>query len=190
MLLVRQGMFVTRHVRRTRSAKQGRRQDAATGRILPCASSTYSVLVTHVKTFLWFGGHLDEALAFYEATFDDVSVGDTQYLPTGELFTADFSIHGHEFIGLNWPGGPPFNDAISLSVNVDGQDEVDRLWAAITADGREGQCGWCHDKWGVTWQISPIQMRYWLTHPDDDVREFANERLQSMSKIIIDDLHR
>ena len=146
--------------------------------------------MTEIKTFLWFGGQLEDALAFYRDTFGDVVVGPTQYLPTGELFTADFSIHGHRLIGMNWPGGPPFNDAISLSVNVDGQDEVDRLWAAITAEGREGRCGWCYDKWGVTWQISPVQMRDWLMHPEAEVRDYANTRLQGMSKIVIDDLHR
>lgn len=145
--------------------------------------------MTALKTFLWFGGQLREALEFYEATFADVVVSDRQFLPTGELFTADFSIYGHEFIGLNWAGGPPFNDAISLSLNIDGQVEVDRVWAALTAEGREGRCGWCYDKWGVTWQVSPIQMRHWLTHPDDAVREYANTALQSMTRIVIDDLH-
>ena len=145
--------------------------------------------MTSLKTFLWFGGGLDDALSFYEATFGDVAIHDRQYLPSGELFTADFSIYGHEFIGLNWAGGPEFNDSISLSLNVDGQAEVDRLWDAITAEGSEGQCGWCHDKWGVTWQVSPIQMREWLTHADADVRDYANRALASMTKIVIDDLH-
>jgi len=145
--------------------------------------------MTTLKTFLWFGGELDDALDFYAATFVDVVVHNTDYLGSGELFTADFAIYGHEFIGLNWGGGPSFNDAISLSLNVDGQDEVDRLWAAITADGSEGQCGWCHDKWGVTWQVSPIQMRTWLGHSDPDVRAYANQALRSMTKIVIDDLH-
>ena len=145
--------------------------------------------MTTLKTFLWFGGELDDALDFYSSTFTDVVVHNKDYLDSGELFTADFAIYGHEFIGLNWGGGPSFIDAISLSLNVDGQDEVDRLWAAITADGSEGQCGWCHDKWGVTWQVSPIQMRTWLAHSDPDVRAYANQALRSMTKIVIDDLH-
>ena len=145
--------------------------------------------MTTLKTFLWFGGELDDALDFYSSTFTDVVVHNKDYLDSGELFTADFAIYGHEFIGLNWGGGPSFNDAISLSLNVDGQDEVDRLWAAITADGSEGQCGWCHDKWGVTWQVSPIQMRTWLAPSDPDVRAYANQALRSMTKIVIDDLH-
>ena len=111
---------------------------------------------TQLKTFLWFDGNLAEALDFYAKTFTDFklhSSGNPE--ANGKLMTADFAIHGHEFIGMGWPGGPKFNDAISLSLNVDGQDEVDRLWDAITKDGEEGQCGWCKDKWGVNWQITP-----------------------------------
>lgn len=146
---------------------------------------------TKLKTFLWFGGGLDEALAFYQATFDDVVIHSTNRLsPDGPLFTADFSIYGHDFIGMNWAGGDKFNDSISLSLNVDGQEEVDRLWNAITAEGREGQCGWCYDKWGLTWQVSPIQMRDWLENPDQEVREYANTALRGMTKIVIDELHR
>lgn len=146
---------------------------------------------TELKTFLWFGGELDEALEFYKATFDDVVIhSENRPSPDAPLFTADFSIFGHSFIGLNWPGGPEFNDSISLSLNVDGQEEVDRIWDAITKEGREGQCGWCYDKWGVTWQVSPIQMRDWLGHPDQETREYANKALRSMTKIVIDDFHR
>jgi predicted 3-demethylubiquinone-9 3-methyltransferase (glyoxalase superfamily) len=143
---------------------------------------------TKLKTFLWFSGGLEEALNFYTATFDDVVIHSKNRMGD-QLFTADFSIFGHEFIGMNWAGGDKFNDSISLSLNVDGQEEVDRIWAAITAEGREGQCGWCYDKWGLTWQVSPIQMRDWLGHPDAEVREYANTALRGMTKIVIDELH-
>mgnify|MGYP006295713669 FL=1 len=146
---------------------------------------------TRLKTFLWFGGELDEALEFYKATFGDVVVhSENRPNPGGKLFTADFSIFGHDFIGLNWPGGDKFNDSISLSLNVDGQAEVDRIWNAITAEGREGRCGWCYDKWGLTWQVSPIQMREWLEHEDSEVRDYADKALRGMTRIVIDELHR
>ena len=145
---------------------------------------------TELKTFLWFGGGLEEALAFYQSTFDDVQIHSMNRNPEGVLFTADFSMFGQEFIGMNWAGGPAFNDSISLSVNVDGQAEVDRIWSAITAEGREGQCGWCYDKWGLTWQVSPFQMRDWLMHPDVEVRGYADQQLRKMTKIVIEDLHR
>jgi predicted 3-demethylubiquinone-9 3-methyltransferase (glyoxalase superfamily) len=145
---------------------------------------------TALKTFLWFPGNMDEALAFYESAFTDFKIhSENRPDPTGARFTADFSIYGHEFIGMNWPGGDPFNNAISLSLNVDGQDEVDRLWAAITAKGVEGQCGWCTDEFGVTWQVSPIQMRDHLENPDPSKAKFANEALMKMTKIVIENLY-
>ena len=107
----------------------------------------------------------------------------------GTLFTADFSIFGHEFIGMNWAGGPEFNDSISLSLNVDGQDEVDRLWDAFTAKGKAGQCGWLKDEWGLSWQVSPIQMREHLENPDRAKAEYANNALRKMTKIVIRDLY-
>lgn len=96
---------------------------------------------------------------------------------------------GHEFIGLNWPGGPEFNDSISLSLNVDGQDEVDRLWDAFTERGEAGQCGWLKDQWGLSWQVSPIQMRDYLSDPDPAKAAYAMNAMRQMGKIVIRDLY-
>lgn len=144
-----------------------------------------------LRTFLWFNGTLDAALQFYQDTFGDglTVTGVNRNPETGSLFTADFSIFGHEFIAMNWPGGPAFNEAISLSLETDGQAETDRLWDALTHNGKEGQCGWCTDPFGVTWQVSPKQMRDWLEHSDPAVRSYANQALRQMGKIIIEDLH-
>lgn len=144
-----------------------------------------------LRTFLWFNGTLDAALPFYQATFGDGLVvnGVNRNPETGSLFTADLSIFGHEFIAMNWPGGPEFNEAISLSLETDGQAETDHYWDALTRDGKAGQCGWCTDPFGVTWQVSPKQMRDWLEHPDPEVSSYANNALRKMNKIIIDDLH-
>jgi predicted 3-demethylubiquinone-9 3-methyltransferase (glyoxalase superfamily) len=145
---------------------------------------------TKLKTFIWFPGNMDEALAFYQKIFTDFKIN-SENRPdlNGPRFTADFSIYGHEFIGMNWPGGDSFNNAISLSLNVDGQAEVDRLWEAITAKGKEGQCGWCVDPFGITWQVSPIQMREHLENPDKAKAEYANQALMRMTKIVIEDLY-
>ena len=91
---------------------------------------------------------------------------------------------------MGWPGGPKFNDSISLSLNVDGQAEVDRLWDAITHDGEAGQCGWCKDKFGLSWQVSPIQMRDWLENADPAISSYAWQALRGMTKIVIDGLHK
>ena len=145
--------------------------------------------LTALKTFLWFPGNMDNALDFYSEIFQDFRINsENRPDPNGPRFTADFSIFGHEFIGMNWPGGPSFNEAISLSLNVDGQDEVDRLWDAITARGKPGNCGWCEDEFGVTWQVSPIQMREHLENPDPVKAQYANQALMKMTKIVVADL--
>jgi predicted 3-demethylubiquinone-9 3-methyltransferase (glyoxalase superfamily) len=84
-------------------------------------------------------------------------------------------------------GGPEFNDSISLSIQCDGQDETDRLWDAITAEGKPGQCGWCKDKWGVSWQITPIQMRDYMGSSDPEASAYAWQALRGMGKIVLAD---
>lgn len=146
---------------------------------------------TSLKTFLWFGGQLDDALAFYQETFDDIVIHSlNRPNPDGPLFTAEFSIYGHDFIGLNATGGPLFNDSISLALNVDGQEEVDRLWDALTTDGKAGKCGWCVDKFGLSWQVTPIQMREHLGNPDPEAAAYAMQALRQMGKIVLEDFVR
>ena len=142
-----------------------------------------------LRTFLWFGGRLDEALTFYKQTFSDVIVHGENRMSDGVLFTADFSIYGHEFIGMNWAGAPEFNEAISLSLSVDGQEETDRLWDAITKDGTPGNCGWCTDPFGVTWQVTPFQLREHVENPDPEKAAYAMTALRSMGKIVLRDLY-
>lgn len=144
-----------------------------------------------LRTFLWFKpGQLEEAVNFYQQTFGDVVVTElTRPEPTVPVTTAEFSIAGQNFVGMAFDGGPDFNDSISISVECDGQAETDRLWEAITREGEELMCGWCRDKWGLTWQISPKQMNDWLRHPDPAVSEYAWAAMGKMRKIIIDDLH-
>jgi predicted 3-demethylubiquinone-9 3-methyltransferase (glyoxalase superfamily) len=139
-----------------------------------------------LKTFLWFNKDLEDALDFYKATFKEVAVREENRM--GEvLFTVDFTIFGHEFIGMCIEGGPAFNSAISLAIQCDGQEEVDRLWAAITAEGEAGRCGWCTDKWGVSWQITPMQMRDYLSNPDPDKAQKNWGILRNMGKIQLSD---
>ncbi len=90
---------------------------------------------------------------------------------------------------MNHPGGPAFNDSISISVQCDGQAETDRLWNAITKEGAPGQCGWCKDKWGLSWQITPIQLRDHVGNPDPKKAEYAWTALRGMTKIVIEDLY-
>ena len=140
-----------------------------------------------LKTFLWFNDGLQSALQFYKQTFGDGMQVAEEHLNNENLFTADFSIYGHEFIGMCTPGGDTFNNSISLSIAVDGQEETDRLWEAITTRGAPGRCGWCTDKWGVSWQVTPIQMRDFVGHPEQAKAEQNWGILRGMTKIQLSD---
>ena len=139
-----------------------------------------------LKTFLWYQDDLEGALAFYKDIFNDVEIREENSM-NDKLFTADFTIFGHEFIGMSVQGGEAFNSSISLSLQVDGQEETDRLWDAITKDGEAGLCGWCKDKWGVSWQITPIQMRDYLGNPDPEKAQQNWGILRNMGKIQLSD---
>lgn len=145
---------------------------------------------TGLRTFLWFDGGIPQVLAYYREIFGDKFVlhGQDMPDPDSDLMTADFSILGHEFIAMGWPGGPKFNDSVSLSINCDGQAEVDYYWDALTREGAAGQCGWLTDKFGLSWQVTPIQMRDYLGHPDPEKAAYAMARLREMTKIVIEDL--
>jgi predicted 3-demethylubiquinone-9 3-methyltransferase (glyoxalase superfamily) len=141
-----------------------------------------------IRTFLWFGEGLTEALAFYAETFGDLFALHGTFDGEGEFTTAEFSIAGHEFVGMNSPGGPTFNDSISISVETDGQEETDRIWNAISTSGVESRCGWCRDKWGIAWQVIPKQMHEFVQHPDSDIAGYAWNALMQMNRIVIADL--
>jgi predicted 3-demethylubiquinone-9 3-methyltransferase (glyoxalase superfamily) len=112
---------------------------------------------------LWYDRDADAAARFYAATFPDSSVGTVQRAPSdfpggkaGDVLTVEFSVAGIPCIGLN--GGPTFkhNEAFSFQIATDNQEETDRYWNAIVGNGgQESQCGWCKDKWGISWQITP-----------------------------------
>ena len=114
-------------------------------------------------TVLWFDGEAEEAANFYASTFPDSAVGHVFYAPTdfpggskGDALTVDFTVLGRAFSGLN--GGDMFkpNESVSFMVVTEDQEETDRYWNAIVGNGgQESACGWCKDKWGFNWQITP-----------------------------------
>jgi predicted 3-demethylubiquinone-9 3-methyltransferase (glyoxalase superfamily) len=143
---------------------------------------------TVLKTFLWYQNDLDGALEFYQKIFGEVVIREENRMsPGAPLFTADFTIFGHEFTGMCIEGGTAFNNSISLSIQCDGQEETDRLWDAITAEGQVGQCGWCTDKWGVSWQITPFQMHEYLSNSNPSKAQVNWAALRSMTKIVLTD---
>ena len=141
-----------------------------------------------ITPFLWFDDNLEEALAFYGRVFDDMMVMDlsrTGPAATDPLFSARFRIHGQDLLAIN--GGPmfPFTEAISMFVSVDSQDEVDRLWDALTDGGEPSQCGWLKDRFGLSWQIVPERLMELLGDPDPARATRARNAMLAMSRIEI-----
>ncbi len=149
----------------------------------------------HAKTTicLWYDGDAEEAANFYATTFPDSSVdavhkapGDYPSGKAGDVITVDFTVMGIPCLGLN--GGPEFrhNEAFSFIVATKDQEETDRYWNAIVGNGgQESMCGWCKDKWGVSWQITPIALTEGYTDPDPAVAKRVFEAMMPMQKIDI-----
>jgi predicted 3-demethylubiquinone-9 3-methyltransferase (glyoxalase superfamily) len=142
---------------------------------------------------LWYDGTALDAARFYAETFPDSSVGDIQRAPgdypsgkQGDALVVEFTVMGIPCIGLN--GGPEFkhNEAFSFQVATDDQAETDRLWNAIVNNGgQESACGWCKDKWGVSWQITPRALTAAISDPDRAAAKRAFDAMMDMRKIDI-----
>ena len=140
---------------------------------------------------LWFNGDAEGAANFYAKTFPDSSVGAVQHAPSdfpsgqkGDPLTVDFTVMGIPCIGLN--GGPEFkhNESFSFQVATADQAETDRYWNAIVGNGgEESVCGWCRDKWGVSWQITPIALTEAMADPDPAAAKRAFDAMMKMKKI-------
>jgi 2-polyprenyl-6-hydroxyphenyl methylase/3-demethylubiquinone-9 3-methyltransferase len=142
---------------------------------------------------LWFDGDAEEAARFYAATFPDSSVGAICRAPgdfpsgkRGDVLTVRFTVMGVPCLGLN--GGPAFrhNEAFSFQVATADQAETDRYWNAIVGNGgQESACGWCKDRWGVSWQITPVALTQAISDPDPGAAKRAFDAMMTMRKIDI-----
>ena len=140
---------------------------------------------------LWFDGAALDAATFYAATFPDSNVGAVHRAPgdfpggkEGDVLTVDFTVVGIPCIGLN--GGPvfPHTEAFSFQIATDDQAETDRLWNAIVGNGgQESECGWCKDRWGLSWQITPRVLTAAFTGPDRAAATRAFQAMMTMRKI-------
>ena len=140
---------------------------------------------------LWYDRDALEAATFYAATFPDSTVGAIHRAPgdfpsgkEGDVLTVEFTVFGIPCIGLN--GGDAFkhSEAFSFQVATDDQEETDRYWNAIVGNGgQESECGWCKDKWGLSWQITPRVLTEAFNSPDRAVAKRAFDAMMTMRKI-------
>lgn len=139
---------------------------------------------------IWYDKDAEAAARFYAETFPDTSVSAVQRSPSdnpsgkaGEVLTVEFTVFGIPCIGLN--GGPEFkqSEAFSFQIATEDQEETDRYWNAIVGNGgEESQCGWCKDRWGVSWQITPKALTEAMAAGGDGAKR-AFEAMMTMKKI-------
>jgi predicted 3-demethylubiquinone-9 3-methyltransferase (glyoxalase superfamily) len=143
-----------------------------------------------ITPFLWFDANAEEAVEFYLSIFKnscrlgEFRTPDESGGPQGKILTMSFELDGQKFTALN--GGPTFkfNEAISFVVRCDSQQEVDEYWSKLSAGGREIECGWLKDKFGVSWQIVPARLPDLIKHPK------AMQAMMTMKKLDIAELER
>jgi predicted 3-demethylubiquinone-9 3-methyltransferase (glyoxalase superfamily) len=141
--------------------------------------------------FLWFDDDLEQAIEFYGSVFGDPHLRVMQRYPDGRLFVASFEVLGQRFEAMNAGPGHEHTDAFSLFVRVDGQEEVDHYWSALTADGgAEVACGWLKDRFGMSWQIIPNELEAALSDPDPEKAQYAMQAMLKQKKIVIAELTR
>jgi predicted 3-demethylubiquinone-9 3-methyltransferase (glyoxalase superfamily) len=153
--------------------------------------------VQKIVTNLWFDAQAEEAANFYCSLFPDSKVlnitryGSAGPGPEGQVMVVDFQLAGQRFTGIN--GGPEFkfSEAISLLINCDSQEEVDRYWDALLADGGEpSQCGWLKDKYGLFWQVVPREMDEMIASTDAAAAQRTLAAMLKMVKLDLAELKR
>jgi predicted 3-demethylubiquinone-9 3-methyltransferase (glyoxalase superfamily) len=144
-----------------------------------------------IVTNLWFDTEAEEAAGFYTSVFKRSRIVNvSRYTedaprPAGTVMTVEFELDGQRFVGIN--GGPEFkfDEAISLQINCEGQEEVDYYWDRLTEDGEEGPCGWLKDRYGLSWQVVPTGLEELFGDPDPERARRAMRAMLAMGKLDI-----
>jgi predicted 3-demethylubiquinone-9 3-methyltransferase (glyoxalase superfamily) len=147
-----------------------------------------------IVTNLWFDTEAEEAANFYVSVFDNSRIVNvTRYTDagpreTGMVMTVDFELDGQRFTGIN--GGPAFkfDEAISLLINCETQEEVDYYWEKLTDGGEESQCGWLKDRYGLSWQVVPAGMEELFADEDKERADRAMQAMLKMRKLDVEEL--
>ena len=155
-----------------------------------------------ITPFLWFSDNAEEAMNFYCSVFPDSKIVSIQYYPEcmsegpmagmeGKVLTGVFELKGQRFMCLDG-GEQPFklNEALSLYIDCEDQDEVDYYWEKLSAVPESEICGWCKDKYGVSWQVIPKQMAELLGGSDTEGAKRATQAMLKMKKINVDELQK
>lgn len=149
-----------------------------------------------ISPCLWFDDDLEEAIAFYTSVFPDSEVRhltrntDAGTGEPGTVLAGEWTINGVTFKGIN--GGPEhasFTESVSFAIDCTDQDEVDRYWEALTADGgEESVCGWVKDRFGLSWQVVPVRLYELLSDPEPARAQAAAQAMLGMRKIVVAEL--
>jgi predicted 3-demethylubiquinone-9 3-methyltransferase (glyoxalase superfamily) len=150
-------------------------------------------LVHKIAPCLWFDGNAEDAARFYAQTFPDSRIDAINRSPSdypdgkeGDVLTVEFTVLGMPFLGLNGGSQFSFDEAVSFQIYTDGQTETDRYWHAIVdGGGSENVCGWCKDRFGLSWQIVPRALMNALKSPDRAAAKRAMAAMMQMKKIDI-----
>jgi predicted 3-demethylubiquinone-9 3-methyltransferase (glyoxalase superfamily) len=154
-------------------------------------------MIQKIKPFLWFDKEAEDAAKFYCSIFKNSKILEVQRYPeggpapAGSVMIVSFELEGIQFVGLN--AGPifRFTEAISFAVNTENQEETDYLWNKLTADGgKESDCGWLKDKFGLSWQVTPRQLIELLSSPDKQKAARVMASMMTMKNINIAELER
>ena len=143
---------------------------------------------------LWFDTQAEQAAEYYTSIFDNSRIVHVAHYTedspgeTGTVMVVEFELDGQRFVGIN--GGPQFkfSEAISLQISCATQDEIDYYWEKLTDGGEEGPCGWCKDRFGLSWQVTPKGMDELFSHPDKERANRAMKAMLGMKKLDIEEL--